>query len=74
MNADGSGQRRLTRNAALEFAPAWSPDGGKIAFGRDGNGSSDDIYVMNADGSGQQNLTRNRRGSTTRLPGSHAQK
>ncbi len=58
MNADGSGQRRLTRNAASDFAPAWSPDGRKIAFvsRRDGNC---EIYVMNADGSGQRRLTRN---------------
>jgi Tol biopolymer transport system component len=57
MNADGGGQRRLTRTAA-DDAPTWSPDGRKIAFEsyRDGN---PEIYVMNADGSGQRNLTRN---------------
>jgi Tol biopolymer transport system component/CubicO group peptidase (beta-lactamase class C family) len=57
-NADGSGQRRLTRNAARDNAPAWSPGGRKIAFvsRRDGNS---EIYVMNADGSGRRNLTRN---------------
>ena len=32
MNADGSGQRRLTRNTAGDYFPAWSPDGQKIAF------------------------------------------
>ena len=32
MNADGSGQRRLTREAARDDAPAWSPDGRKITF------------------------------------------
>ena len=32
MNADGSGQRRLTRKAARDDAPAWSPDGRKIVF------------------------------------------
>ena len=34
MNADGSGQRNLTRNAANALAPAWSPDGRKIVFER----------------------------------------
>ena len=74
MNADGSGQRRLTRNAgqvhegAIGAQPRWSPDGQQIAFvsGRDGNA---EIYVMNADGSGQRNLTRNARGHDTVLPG-----
>ena len=58
MNADGSGQRRLTRSAGGNGDPAWSPDGRRIAFRstRDGNG---EIYVMNADGSAQRRLTRN---------------
>ncbi|MGD9142967.1 MAG: hypothetical protein PVG61_03885, partial [Dehalococcoidia bacterium] len=32
MNADGSGQTRLTTNAFYDFAPNWSPDGNKIVF------------------------------------------
>jgi Tol biopolymer transport system component len=54
MNADGSGQRRLTQRGAQ---PLWSPDGRRIAFvsKRDGNA---EIYVMNADGSVQRNMTR----------------
>jgi TolB protein len=56
INADGSGQRKLTDDAELA-PPDWSPDGRTIAFQslRDGNS---EIYVMNADGSGQRNLTR----------------
>ena len=34
INADGSGQRSLTRNPGNDFGTAWSPDGQKIAFGR----------------------------------------
>jgi Tol biopolymer transport system component len=66
INADGSGQRNLTRKPRDDFAPAWSPGGRKIAFlsNRDGNSfvskrdSNPEIYVMNTDGSGQRNLTR----------------
>jgi TolB protein len=61
MNADGSGQRRLTHNLSSDYARAWSPDGRKIAFASGeccGNGNSrSDVYVVNADGSGQVNLT-----------------
>ena len=56
MNADGSGQRKLTRNPARDGGPAWSPDGRRIAFASERNGTFE-IYVMNADGSGQRSLT-----------------
>ena len=52
MNADGSGQTRLTNNPADDREPAWSPDGSRIAFAR-----NFEIYVMNADGTGQTQLT-----------------
>jgi Tol biopolymer transport system component len=57
VNADGSGQRRLTRDPAHDSDPAWSPDGRRIAFisTRDGERA---IYVMNADGSQQRSVTR----------------
>ena len=32
MNADGSGQRRLTRTRASEWSPRWSRDGTRIAY------------------------------------------
>ena len=59
MNADGSGQRNLTREPGSDdYRSTWSPDGRKIAFvtRRDGNW---EVYVMNPDGSGKRNLTRN---------------
>ena len=52
MNQDGTGQTRLTNDAASDVGPAWSPDGTKIAFNR-----GFDIFVMNADGSSQLRLT-----------------
>jgi PKD repeat protein len=55
MNADGSGQTRLTANAAWDGTPAWSPDGTRIAFASDRDGDSD-IYLMNADGTAQTSL------------------
>jgi hypothetical protein len=63
MNADGSGgQTRLTRmidTGAYASSPSWSPDGGKIAFESDRDGSDSEIYVMNTDGSDVTQLTNN---------------
>jgi Tol biopolymer transport system component/agmatine/peptidylarginine deiminase len=56
MNADGSGQTSLTSDPEDDFAPAWSPDGSKIAFYTFRNGSAE-VWVMNANGSGQAGLT-----------------
>jgi Tol biopolymer transport system component len=59
VKADGSGLRNRTPKPVGTYAaPAWSPDGRKIAFVSERDGNSE-IYVMNADGSGQRNLTRN---------------
>ena len=57
MNVDGSGQRRLTYNDAVDQAPSWSPDGKRIAFTSRREGGFE-IFVMNADGTGQKRLTR----------------
>ncbi|MBI1926265.1 PD40 domain-containing protein [Candidatus Poribacteria bacterium] len=46
MNADGSGQKRLTYHESQARYPAWSPDRTQIAFVSDWQ-----LYVMNADGS-----------------------
>ncbi len=57
MNADGSGQIRLTTNAGPALWPAWSPDGVQIAFDSHLDGNIQ-IYLMHADGSGQTPITR----------------
>jgi len=61
MNADGTGQTRLTNNPALDGAPAWSPDGSKIAFVSDRDGNLE-IYVMPAAGGAATRLTNNTAG------------
>jgi len=60
MNLDGTGLTRLTYNSDIDYSPAWSPDGSKIAFMSwpDPDGSAD-VFVMNADGTGVTNLTNN---------------
>jgi Tol biopolymer transport system component len=60
VNADGSGQRRLTGDARFPAAPAWSPNGRQIVF-EGGSGATSSVYVVNADGSGQRRLARNGR-------------
>ena len=65
MNADGSRQKRLTREKGdpstprglfFQVEPAWSADGGQIAFASRRDGPSH-IFVMRADGSGTRRLT-----------------
>jgi Tol biopolymer transport system component len=53
MNADGSGQQRLTRRAGEDWAPAFSPDSARIAFTQ----LPSTIWTMNADGTGLRKLT-----------------
>lgn len=59
MSADGSGQRAL-KAGHTPSAPAWSPDGRRIAFEADDRDTYRDLYVINADGSGLRRLTRHR--------------
>jgi Tol biopolymer transport system component len=53
VNADGSGLRRLTRNAENLRWFAWSPDGRTIAFLR-----NREVYIVKADGSAERRLTQ----------------
>jgi len=41
MNANGSGQTRITRDAVTDGSPTWSPDGKRVAFSGD-----DGIFVV----------------------------
>jgi Tol biopolymer transport system component len=69
LSADGGGERRLTpredidasspRGLFFQVEPAWSPDGGRIAFASK-RGGSFDLYVMDADGSATTRLTSTR--------------
>jgi Tol biopolymer transport system component len=52
MNADGTGETRLTSGKTNDTHPTWSPDGRSISFVRDG-----DIYVMGSDGSSPRRIS-----------------
>jgi Tol biopolymer transport system component len=54
VGADGSGLRRLTRNEAADWSPAWLR-GGRIVFASDRAGPVR-LYVMNDDGIGVHRL------------------
>lgn len=56
MNADGSGQRRLTFDPGDSIEPAPNRDGSKITYLLQ-RGNIVNICVMNGDGSGQKQLT-----------------
>jgi TolB protein len=55
IRSDGSGLRRLTREAGQHTWPTWSPDGKRIVFVSVRSRKSA-ICTMNADGSGQKRL------------------
>jgi Tol biopolymer transport system component len=60
MAADGSQVRKLTSSqGAFAFfgLPAWSPDGGKIAYRVTAFFGGSGVYVMNPDGSGKAPIT-----------------
>jgi Ca2+-binding RTX toxin-like protein len=64
-NANGSGERNLTRGAGLSSGPAWSPDGRRLAFTGAANGVSR-IVLIDRNGS-------NRRLLSLRVPGNASQ-
>jgi TolB protein len=56
MNADGSGQHRISFGEGRYSTPVWSPRGDLIAFTKQ-SGSNFLIGVMRPDGSGERTLT-----------------
>lgn len=75
MNADGSSPTPLTKlTNVYSVAPAWSPDGSKIALASDGaldgsdaanTGATNNVWIVNADGSGRTPVTKLTGGSFT---------
>ena len=59
VNRDGTGLTRLTDDELSEADPAWSPDGGHIAFvaSTDPRGHDGNIFITKVDGSDRQQLT-----------------
>ena len=56
MNADGSGQTRVTTLAGEENHPSFSPDGSAIVFSETQNDQAN-LMVVNIDGTGLRTLT-----------------
>ena len=53
-----SGERfMLTRDEGIQYQPAWSRDGSKIAYSGGSGPRSNEIYVITADGSDKKQLT-----------------
>lgn len=58
VSSQGGTARQLTSNTAYDYKPVWSPDGSRIAFASNREGSMD-IYVIDASGGEPRRLTTN---------------
>jgi len=66
MNADGTGERALTKNDNVDWYPRFSPDGKQVLFCRSKSGWASegktdhnemwDTFVINTDGTGEKKL------------------
>ena len=61
VGANGGQARQLTTNPAHDYMPVWSPDGSKIAFASNREGSMD-IYIVDAQGGVPKRLTTSSNG------------
>lgn|GEM_PF-1806206 len=65
INADGTGQQRLSPTPGFDVTPSWSPDGRKIVYARLHAAPQPDmppltdIRIMNADGTGDHAVLAN---------------
>lgn len=57
INADGTGEVRLTNDSRPDREPVFSPDGSKILYGKEVTSGGIELFLMNADGSNQQQVT-----------------
>jgi TolB protein len=57
MRADGTRARKLTHDGGCYANPAWSPDGKRLAFEREG-ASGPSVWTKNVNGTGLRRLTR----------------
>ena len=58
MNADGTGQKRITNNRLPELTVTWSPNGKQLMFHRAVGGPGQfQLFTINADGTGEKQLT-----------------
>ncbi len=53
---DGDTETNLTRNGAIDWFPAWSADGTRLAFGSERTGNQE-VFVMDADGANVTQLS-----------------
>ena len=59
MNSDGTNHKRLTTDKGMDWSPAFSPDGSKIAWVNfDKDTSFTRIWIMNSDGSDKKCITK----------------
>jgi TolB protein len=58
INADGSGEKRITNNKLPELTITWSPDGKQLIFHRAVGGVGQfQLFTINADGTDEKQLT-----------------
>ena len=58
INADGSGEKRITTNKVPELTITWSPDGKQLIFQRAVGGVGQfQLFTINADGTGEKQIT-----------------